>query len=98
VVIPSQQSRTVSLDIGGRMHLEAGKWYHLNLPHQTSLAPVETEMSVTVPPGWRIAETAGGLDVVDGRRAVAKLVDRRHRVSVRLERTAWSRLWAQVRD
>lgn len=98
VTIPSQQSRIVRLDIAGRMELDTGDWYHLDLPHQTSIAPDQTDISLSVPRGWQIAEAAGGLEVVDGRHAVARLtLEAHHRVSVRLERTAWSRLWAHTR-
>jgi UDP-GlcNAc:undecaprenyl-phosphate/decaprenyl-phosphate GlcNAc-1-phosphate transferase len=98
VSIPSQQSRTVSLDIGGRMELASGTWYHLDLPRRSSLVPDETEVSISVPPEWRILEAEGCLDVLDSRHATAKLsVDSDHRVSIRLQRTAWSRLWARAR-
>ncbi len=99
VTIPGQQSRTVTLDVEGRMELAADKWYHLELGHQASLAPDDVHVSLSVPRGWRIAEVAGGMRTVDDRHAVAELgLSSPAELSVRLERTPWSRLWARIRD
>ena len=98
LAVPPGGSATAVFDVEGRLQLDAGNWYHLDVGHQTSLRPDDVEVSVSVPPGWRITGTLGGLEPVDGRhaRATVPLVDE-HRFSVRLERTPWSRLWARLR-
>jgi hypothetical protein len=98
VTIPAQQARTVTLDVEGRITLDAQNWYHLDLPQQASLASGDTEVSLSVPQGWRIAEVRGPMQVVDGRHALAHLSPTSDvGLSVRLERTLWSRLWARLR-
>jgi hypothetical protein len=97
VTVPSQRSATVALDVQGRVELAPGNWYHLDLPHQPSLSPDTVEISLSLPAGWRIAETRGGIRAENGDdEATATLrVTGDERVSVRVERTAWSRLWAR---
>lgn len=92
VDVPSQQSRTMSVTMKGEVGLVGG-WYQLDLLHQTSLTRDDTVVSISVPKGWRIAETTG-LRMVGTRRAVAEVgVADQHQIAVRVERTAWSRLW-----
>ena len=99
VAVPPQRSATATFDVAGRVELDAAGWYHLDMGHQASLVPDQLEVALSVPAGWRIADAAGGLEVVDGRHARAALpVAGHHRLSVRLERTAWSRLWARIRS
>jgi hypothetical protein len=98
VAIPAGSSRSVGLDVEGRVALEAGNWYSLGLPHQPSLTPERTEVRISVPVGWRIADVRGPIGTVDDRHAVAQLnVSSTQQVAVRLERTAWSRLWERLR-
>ena len=95
VTVPSQRSSTVALEVEGRLQLARGNWYHLDLHHQTSLVPDTVDISLSVPGGWRIVETRGGIRAVEGRLAVGTLsVASDQRVSLRVERTAWSKLWA----
>lgn len=98
ISIPPQQSRTITVDLQGRIELWRGNWYRLDLPRQPTLSPDDTVVTLSVPSGWRIAEVRGGMRVVNPRRAVAELsLSNSAQVSVRLERTAWSRLWARIR-
>jgi hypothetical protein len=99
VSVPAHESRTLSLDVEGRLELADGDWYRLDLPHQTSLTPDATRVSLSVPSGWRIAEVRGPVRIVDDRHAVADLAASSNQtMSVRLERTPWSRLWARLRS
>jgi hypothetical protein len=85
------QSRTVGLDVAGRVRLSAGGWYRLDVLHQPSLTPETTDIEVTVPPGWRIAE-APGLRRAGPRRALGHfLLERPGIVMVRVERTTGPR-------
>lgn len=96
VSVPPRQSRTVELDVQGRVQVGGG-WYTLDLPHQPSLTPDDTHVSLTVPAGWRIAE-ARGMRIDGPRHAVADVeVGQHQQVSVRLQRTPWSRLWYHPR-
>jgi hypothetical protein len=97
VSVPPQQSRTVTVDLAGRLQLDARGWYRLGLPQQPSLAPSDTEVSLSVPPGWRIVEVRGPVHQVDSRHATARVSAAGHAdLSVRLQRTPWARLWARV--
>lgn len=98
VTIPTHQSRTVTFDVQGRMQLTADRWYRLDLSRQASLGADDTEVSLSVPAGWQIAEVRGPIHLVDDRHATARLgpADDAGSVSVRLQRTVWSRLWARI--
>jgi UDP-GlcNAc:undecaprenyl-phosphate GlcNAc-1-phosphate transferase len=96
--VPSGQSSTLRLSLEGRMELADGNWYRLDLPHQPSLNADETEISLSVPPGWRIADVRGPVRAVDDRHASARMpVSAGEELAVQLERTPWSRLWARIR-
>jgi len=99
VIIPSLSSRTVVMEVAGRVRLTADGWYRLDLLHQPTLRPDDTEVSVTVPDGWRVVDTRGAEPVGD-RRAEARIEQvRRHTVWVRVERTSsWGRLWDRLLD
>ena len=70
--IPAKSSSTLTLDVGGRVALSPDGWYRLDVFHQTSLAPDDVEISVTVPEGWRIADVQG-IEPEGERRARAQL-------------------------
>ncbi len=93
VSVPSAESRTVGMDLRGRVALGTDDWYHLDLLHQASLAPDDAAITISVPEGWRIVE-ARGLHIDDDRHASAdrQLTDASD-VAVRLQRTPWDRLW-----
>ena len=94
VRMASQQARTVELELVGTVAPAPNGWYHLDVLRQTALGPDNVSVSLSVPPGWRIVD-ARGLRIDDSRRAsVALRPDRHEKLSVRLERTPWSRLWA----
>jgi UDP-GlcNAc:undecaprenyl-phosphate GlcNAc-1-phosphate transferase len=94
VDVPAQQSRTVGIDLMGTVALDEEGWYHLDVLHQPTMHPDEITVSLSVPDGWRIAE-ARGLRMDDAGSAVATLsLDRHGALAVRVERTAWARLWA----
>ena len=98
VTVPAQQSRTVTVDVAGRLQLDAGGWYRLGLPRQGSLAGGETEVSLSVPSGWRIIDVRGPVRPVDSRHATAQIATAGDaELSVRLQRTPWARLWARIR-
>ena len=80
------------MDLRGQVPL-GNDWYSLDILHQPSLIPEGTEVTVTVPAGWRIME-ARGLKIESRRRATATLTsESRTGVGVRISRTAWGRLW-----
>jgi UDP-GlcNAc:undecaprenyl-phosphate GlcNAc-1-phosphate transferase len=94
VHVPHQQSRTVGLELAGRVSLDKDGWYLLDVLHQTSLQPDDVTVALSVPNGWRIVE-ARGLDITDANHAVAQLrVGRNEQLAIRLERTPWARLWS----
>jgi UDP-GlcNAc:undecaprenyl-phosphate/decaprenyl-phosphate GlcNAc-1-phosphate transferase len=87
-------SRTVTLDMGGRLVLTPDGWYRLDILRQPAL-PEELEISFTVPRGWRIAETHG-LRRTDDRRAWTTETPVAGPVLVRLERTTAARIWDRL--
>ena len=99
VTVPTHQSRTVTFDVQGRMQLAANHWYRLDLPRQTSLGAEDTQVTLSVPAGWRIAEVLGPVRIVDDRHATLQFgsADDPGSISIRLQRTAWARLWAGIR-
>jgi UDP-GlcNAc:undecaprenyl-phosphate GlcNAc-1-phosphate transferase len=95
VSLPSHQSRTVGIGLRGRVPLGTDSWYQLDVLQQTSLAPQDTQIAVSVPKGWRIVE-ARGLRIDDDRHAsIDLLAEVTTGVAVRLQRTPWARLWAR---
>jgi hypothetical protein len=98
VAVPHQQSRTVGLELAGRVSLDKNGWYLLDVLHQTSLEPDDVTIALSVPDGWRIVE-ARGLGIKDANHAVAQLrVGRNEQLALRLERTPWARLWSDPDD
>ena len=96
--VPPKESGTVGLDLRGQVRTDADGWYRLDLLHQTSLSADDIEISLSIPPGWRIVE-AEGLDIDGERRATATVrSDGRTAVGVRLQRTWWARLWSEARE
>ncbi len=85
--VPSGQQTTLKLDLSGRVAVEPGGWYYLDVIKQPTLYPDGVEVSVRVPSGWRIAE-AVGFEVRTPSEAVLRTaMDQDLTVGVRLERT-----------
>jgi hypothetical protein len=94
VTVPSQQSRTLQVPLGGTVELQAGGWYRLDLRAQPTAVPADVDVTVSVPAGWRIAEVRGGATRSDERRVTGRFEGGRPQLlEVRMERTGWSRLW-----
>ena len=81
----AQQSRSMVLDLNGRVDLRRG-WYVLDVIRQPTVTPDDVAISVVVPPGWRISE-ARGL-VLRGPREASGTVPtvRDHAVQLRINR------------
>jgi len=98
VTVPALSHRTLAMEVDGTVRLSPDGWYRLDLLPEWSVAADPVEASVTVPRGWRVAETRGA-DVTDQRRAHVRVqLDRRHTVWVRVERTSdWARVVDRLR-
>jgi len=59
VRVPAGKSSTVTTTLKGRVRLQPGGWYELDLGHQPSLQPERARVAVEVPPGWRIVAAPG---------------------------------------
>nr|MDP9020949.1 DUF4012 domain-containing protein [Actinomycetota bacterium] len=71
--IPALSTRVLEAQLQGWVATQPGGWYELELLHQPLLVDGEVSVSVSVPPGWRIAEVEGArLESAD--QAVASLV------------------------
>ena len=71
VSIPPKSRRSLTLRLRGAVPIEADGWYSLDLARQAVLNADEVTVEISVPRGWRIAETVG-LDAVGSRRAVGR--------------------------
>jgi hypothetical protein len=60
VDIPSGQTATLAVSLGGQISLLPGGWYKLDLPHQPVVNPDAVDVDVTVTPGWRVTGVRGG--------------------------------------
>ena len=72
VAIPAQQSRSVAVDLRGKVDLTPDGWYRLDVLHQPSLVADDVEVRLSVPPGWRLIE-ARNVQIDDDRHASATL-------------------------
>jgi len=98
ISIPAMSSRTLTLDLAGRVSLTEDGWYRLDVQHQTSLVPDDVEVNIEVPRGWRISEVKG-LDPVGERRATGRMeLERAHTILVRVVRTGWAGVWERLTD
>jgi hypothetical protein len=96
VSIPAHSTRTVRLEFEGGVQLADGGWYRLDLGHQPTVVPDAVEVSVTVPKGWRIADTRG----LEGRgsrvaRAAMPLAQEQS-LWIKVERSGWSSFWHRL--
>jgi hypothetical protein len=89
-----QRSRSVVLEMRGRVTLMPDGWYRLDLARQGGVGE-DLQVSVTVARGWRITDTRG-LDRVDGRRASSTAPDPGGTLFVRVERTGVGRIWDRL--
>ena len=94
--IPALSTRTVRLEVDGDVQLGERGWYRLDLGHQPLIVPDEVEVSITVPGGWRIAETRGLQQVDDGRAGTRFGLEEERSLWVRVERTGWSAFWHRL--
>ncbi len=94
--LPPETTSTLTLDVDGRLTLSDDGWYRLDVFHQPSLLPDDVEITVAVPPGWRIAEVQG-LAANGEREATIRMEMKRPlTVLVRLERTGWAGVWERL--
>ena len=97
VSVPPQSSRTLRLGLTGEVTLTEDGWYRLDLPRQPILAPDRVHVSVSVPAGWQIVETEGGLRRDGDREAVVDLtLDRGRSMWLRVDRAGWPRTWERL--
>ena len=97
VSVPPQETRTLRLELAGQVRLTEDGWYRLDLPRQPVLAPDEVRISISVPEGWQIAETRGGLRRHRDRYVIGDLtLDEGRSVWVRVDRAGWARTWERL--
>ena len=84
VDVAAGQTATLATHLSGTLHLAAGGWYELSLPHQPVINPDRVTVTVTVAPGWRVV-AARGARVVGSTTA-----------STTMEVTAPRTVWVQV--
>jgi hypothetical protein len=84
VEIPARSTRTVQLDLTGRVRLRPGGWYELALDHQPTIEPDQVQASVEVPEGWEVAEAPGMARPFDRQASGVLTLDRDRRVRVQV--------------
>ena len=87
--------RTLTMEVRGRLTLTKDGWYRLDVQGQPSV-PQDLDVSVTVPGGWRIAETQGLRKIADRRAAATLHGSEDGPLLVRLERTGIGRVWDRL--
>ena len=83
--LPAGSTRTLHVERRGRLHLQPGGWYTLDLLRQPTIQPDTVEVSVEVPDGWRVAEATGGLGTTDRRATGTLRLDQPLTLRVRVE-------------
>jgi UDP-GlcNAc:undecaprenyl-phosphate GlcNAc-1-phosphate transferase len=68
VGVPARSARTLGIVLTGRAQLVDG-WYRVDVLKQPTLHPDTLEITVRVPPGWRITDAIGVEVAADGRTA-----------------------------
>lgn len=97
VPVDGRESRNLSADVAGVRPLSVDGSYVLELLPQATPTPASAEVSISVPPGWRVARSVG-LQRAGDRRASGRFqLDRAKTISVRIERTGLARLWQRLR-
>ena len=91
-----REGRDPTDELGGQVQPDEGGWYRLDLGHQPLVVPGDVDVAISVPKGWRIAETRG-LDRRGPRQAEARVrLDGERALLVRVERTGWSAFWHRL--
>src|SRR5205823_13230838 len=92
--VPARSSRTLAVDLNGAVRLDRG-WYTLDLVRQPNITPDEVNVSIAVPPGWRLIG-GHGIQTAGGQHAITHVrLDKTTRLRVRLvpaEGNLWQRL------
>lgn len=95
--VPSLGVGTLEVQLSGAVRLGQGGWYVLDIDHQATVIPDEVTARISVPSGWRIAETRGL--TTDGPRSASTRVTLKSDADlwVRVERTGLLGLWDRLR-
>lgn len=96
--VPAKSALDLDFAVEGLVPLGPDHWYRLDLGHQPTVIPDHITVKVTVPPGWRIAETRG-LKITGSSTAAVELdLTEPETLRVRLERSADRNLWDRLRE
>lgn len=97
--LQSNETKTVDVEVAGRVRLAERGWYRLDLLHQPFLVPDDFELAVRAASGWHIAEVVG-LPAAAGRVVTARMaLDRPQTVWLRFERQSGAgRFWENLRQ
>jgi len=82
--IPARSTRTVELTLEGRVRLQPGGWYQLDLAAQPTLHPDPVQVSIEVPPGWEVAQAPGLVRPFDRLASGLLVLDRDRGVQVQV--------------
>ena len=94
--LPPGSTRSLAVDLAGKVRLGPDGEYRLRLVRQALQAPDDVEVVVEVAPGWKLVG-ARGLRLVDTRRArYTGVLDRDRAVSVRIEADPGDSLWDRL--
>jgi hypothetical protein len=97
VDVQSNEKKRFAISLAGGARLAPGGWYSLHLAQQPTVIPDEAAVAITLPSGWRIAETKG-MQLQDRRSARAQLLlDRDTTVSIRVVRDGERGFWDELR-
>ena len=95
--LQSMTSHTLELTVEGKRRLRGDGWFELALESQPGVTPDHVDISLTLPEGWRFAESEGLELVDDGRRATMRGdVEGDRLLRVRIERDYGGDLWGRL--
>lgn len=97
VSVQAGEAGALEMELSGTVRLGPGGWYALDLDHQATVIPDEVVARVSVPSGWRIAETRGMRSESGGTASTRLTMDSATTLWVRVERTGLPGLWDQLR-
>jgi hypothetical protein len=96
VSVPALTARTLTIPIHGQVVLNDG-WYRLDLPHQTTLAPDHVQVSISLAPGWKVAQVRGATPVGGNEVRADFQQTTDDTIWVQVERTGLAKVWDRLR-
>jgi UDP-N-acetylmuramyl pentapeptide phosphotransferase/UDP-N-acetylglucosamine-1-phosphate transferase len=97
VDLDAETGKTLRLELAGRVPVQRGRWYELDLGHQPSLEPDRARVTLDVPDGWKIDRVSGGVAKPVATQATRSIqLDRPTRIRIHVVRDG-TNLWERLK-